>query len=74
MYTLWQGSMTEEQMLTYINDAVLKFFDGDKIKVILWFGTENLNFGGASPGELINKGRIKRVYNFVKNAEEGNWP
>lgn len=47
------------------------FFDDYK-KAKDWINTKNLNFGGVAPLELINRGRGKKVLQFINNAlEEG---
>lgn len=53
---------------------VLPFFKYDKEKTLLWFTTDNLNFGGTSPNVLICLGRGKRVKEFITQALASNAP
>lgn len=62
--------MTDENMLSYIEQQLLDFFQGDKKKVDYWLSAKNLNFGGMSPQDLIRRGKIVKVYEFVKDARE----
>jgi hypothetical protein len=50
------------------------FFANNPEKVAYWLMAENLNFGGASPCQLIALGRGHKVAQFVKNAIEENQP
>lgn len=40
----------------------------DESKVAAWISTPNLNFGGASPAELISKKRGYKVLKFIDSA------
>lgn len=44
----------------------------DYDKMVCWLSTPNLNFGGASPVQLINKGRAHKVQEFINAAIERN--
>ena len=57
--------MTEARMLAEVMIELHIFFDSDMDKVEAWLLTKNLNFGGFSPMDLINIGRISRIYKFV---------
>lgn len=50
------------------------FFEHDYKKCIAWLTTENLNFGGASPLDLIIFGKANKVLKFVNNSVDGNYP
>ena len=39
------------------------FQDQDKAKE--WIGTENLNFGGTSPREMLEKGQFNKLKKFL---------
>lgn len=52
---------------------VFSFFK-DEEKTHFWFNTDNLNFGGVSPNELICCGRGHRVKQFILNALKENQP
>jgi hypothetical protein len=41
-------------------------------KVAAWLTTENLNFGGCAPVDLIHMGRAHKVTAFVDEAADGN--
>ena len=43
-------------------------FDDYK-KISAWLQTENYNFGGVTPIQLINRGRGKKVYEFIRYAQ-----
>lgn len=45
--------------------VILHVHFGDYKKMYNWLTTENLNFGGVSPVQLIRSGRIKKVLDFV---------
>lgn len=55
----------------YIKAYLQRFFAGDESKVTKWMNSPNRNFGNAVPQELINNGRVDKVYNFIKAVEEG---
>lgn len=40
----------------------------DESKVAAWLSTPNLNFGGASPAELISRKRGYKVLEFIDSA------
>ncbi len=44
----------------------------DYAKMEMWLKTPNLNFGGASPLQIINKGRAHKVQEFINAAIERN--
>jgi hypothetical protein len=47
-------------------------FYNDSHKVALWLNTDNMNFGGCKPVDLLLRGRAKKVAQMVNNAlEEG---
>lgn len=46
----------------------LHCFFNDIKKVKLWLNTENLNLGGSTPIDLIQRGRSKRVRGFINSA------
>lgn len=37
-------------------------------KIHLWLTTENLNFGGFCPAQLIIRGKGNKVHNFIMDA------
>lgn len=49
-------------------------FDGDPAKTKFWIKTPNPNFGGASPRELIIRGRYKKVLQFILAARHNRTP
>jgi len=54
--------------LESIAEALAVYFKKEPHKITLWLFTENLNFGGSSPAQLILSGRIKRVRDFIEYA------
>jgi hypothetical protein len=50
----------------------LHAFFNDTKKVALWMNTKNLKFGGASPMELIAKGRGGKVLSFIVSSLDEN--
>lgn len=44
---------------------VLRVFGGDKERTYKWFETENLFLGGVSPHRLIQRGKIRKVKQFI---------
>jgi len=61
------GTKTKEKIteLAGALEFVADSFSGDKKKAKFWFKTPNLNFGGASPKELVLRGRQKKVIQFI---------
>lgn len=55
-----------------ITDLLIEFFKGDQEKIKLWLDSDNLNFGGSSPGLLMNNGRAHKVLAFIKAAIDEN--
>ena len=51
-----------------LKDKVKKIFNGDDAKAEFWFQTENPNFGGSCPNDLILLGRGHKVKAFVDAA------
>jgi hypothetical protein len=49
-------------------------FNGDPVKTKFWIKTPNPNFGGASPRELIIRGRYKKVLQFILAARHNRTP
>lgn len=50
----------------------LHVFFSDYEKMMAWLTVDNLNLGGCSAIDLINRGRGKRVQEFINNALESN--
>ena len=44
---------------------VVKAFDGNEQKAEAWMVTPNMNFGGASPTQLIFGGKGNKVIQFI---------
>ena len=51
-------------------EMVAKAFHGDINKTKYWVKTPNPNFGGATPRQLIVRGRYKKVIQFVMDSEK----
>lgn len=66
--------MTDDEMLTDIAEKLTDFFKGDKRKAKIWLHAPNPMFGFMSAKNLIDLGRVKRVWQCVNNAIEGNYP
>jgi len=49
-------------------EFVAEVFDGDREKTKFWIKTPNPNFGGASPRDLIIRGRYRKVLQFILAA------
>jgi hypothetical protein len=54
--------------LAYALTFVAETFDGDDTKTKFWMNTPNRNFGGASPRDLILRGRYNKVLSFIMSA------
>ena len=54
------------QLIEIIVELHVVFQDYSKISA--WLKSKNLNFGGCSPLNLINKNRGHKVLEFIKNA------
>lgn len=61
----------EQEMLIEICLYLQIYFNYDAKKSATWLRTKNLNLGGSSAFDLMNKGRIKTVYKFVRAASQG---
>ncbi len=61
------GPKTKEKIseLAGALEFVAESFNGDTKKAKAWFKMPNLNFGGASPRELILRGKKNKVLQFV---------
>lgn len=66
--------MTDDEMLEDIALKLTDFFKGDERKVKLWLHAPNPMFGFISAKEMIEAGRIERVWQCINNAIEGNYP
>lgn len=49
------------------------FFQNEK-KTAFWMNTKNLNFGGVSPIEMINRGRGKKLLAWILGQLDENRP
>ena len=52
-------------------------FKDEPHKIVYWLLTPNPHFGGVSPTDLITirgDDGLRKVANFVENAQDGNWP
>lgn len=61
------GPKTKEKIaeLAGALEFVADSFNGDTKKAKAWFKMPNLNFGGASPRELILRGKKNKVLQFI---------
>jgi hypothetical protein len=50
-------------------EFVADSFNGDVKKAKAWFKMPNLNFGGASPRELILRGKKNKVLQFILSSK-----
>ena len=53
-----------------IANLVAEYFQGDPVKVGLWFELQNPMLGNMSPRNMIRGGRYKRLLNFILDARE----
>lgn len=51
---------------------VANFFNGDAEKTKSWFKTENPMLGGISPNEMIARGRIEKLKEFIDTQLQSN--
>jgi hypothetical protein len=51
---------------------VLKFFEGDTKKALLWFATPNPMLGDITPTDMATMGRVKKLLKFVETAVNEN--
>jgi hypothetical protein len=51
-----------------------EYFNGDIQKTYLWFNTKNPSLGQISPLEMIQKGRAKKLMEFIDSRLEGYFP
>jgi hypothetical protein len=58
-----------------IIDLLSERFREEPQKVYRWLVSENFNFGGSKPLDLISAGREEKVLRFIENAKEesGGW-
>jgi len=56
--------------LANIANLVAEFFQGDAVKVGLWFELDNPMLGNVSPRTMIRSGRYARLLNYVLEARE----
>lgn len=55
-------------------EAVLKHFEGDLGKTLVWFSCRNIYLGGIRPATMIHKGREEKLIKYIENALEGIYP
>lgn len=67
------SSKTEERLkeLAAALEFVADTFEGDVTKTRFWLNTPNPNFGGATPKNLILRGRYNKVLKFILAAKQG---
>lgn len=53
-------------------NKIKKYFDDDPDKTWTWFQTINPSLGGLSPLNMIKRGRIKKLEQFIDNAIDEN--
>ncbi len=53
-------------------DKIKGFFNGDTAKSWEWFKTPNPAFGMISPLDMIRRGRVNKVKQFIDNAIDDN--
>lgn len=65
------GPKTQEKVgeLASALEFVAESFEGKRDKASFWMKTPNMQFGGASPRNLILRGRYKRVLQFILAAQ-----
>lgn len=59
-------------MLEEIFEYLCKFFKDDPAKVGWWLETKNPIIGWVRPISLIKRGRIKKLWEFVRTARIEN--
>jgi hypothetical protein len=62
-----KGKLTE---LAGALEMVAAAFRGDINKTKFWIKTPNPNFGGATPRQLIVRGRYKKVIQFIIDSQK----
>jgi uncharacterized protein (DUF2384 family) len=67
------SSKTEDRLkeLAAALEFVADTFDGDVTKTRFWLNTPNPNFGGATPKNLILRGRYNKLLKFILAAKQG---
>ena len=67
------SSKTEERLkeLAAALEFVADTFEGDINKTRFWLNTPNPNFGGATPKNLIVRGRYNKLLKFILAAKQG---
>ena len=65
------GRRTKEKLaeLAGALEFVAESYRGDSKKAKFWLKTPNPHFGGATPRELILRGRYKKVMQFILSAQ-----
>lgn len=53
-------------------NLVQEFFKDEPHKAALWFNTPNPMLGDIRPLDMIKLGRVNKLYQFIKDASEGN--
>lgn len=66
--------MATNDQLIEMRIKILKFFNGNVDKAILWFETANPGLGNISPNDMIKIGREEKLNKFIDNCLEGNFP
>ena len=64
--------LSREDKVVKIKLLLAEFFNGDEDKVKFWLNTKNPSFGYISPNNLIARGRIDKVIEFIQMAKEEN--
>ena len=64
--------LTRQETIRVIFAMLDVFFNGNFKKTYTWIRTKNPLLGGVRPWDMIDKGREKKLFKFVKNAIEEN--
>lgn len=60
-----------------LNDVytmVYEYFEGDSVRIAMWFKTANPHLGELSPEDMIKLGRTKKLKQTVQNLVNGDIP
>ena len=69
-----QDSRRMLRAATQCRNLILKFFESEPEKALLWWAAPNPMLGGIVPLEMIKIGRADKLLKFIKGQLEENEP
>lgn len=62
----------QRMLQTRILDEIMPLMNWNVDKAKVWFQTQNPNFGGCSPADMVSKGRGHKVLKFIAASRHLN--